>query len=314
MKRSLKIACLGAALLWTVAAGASVLKDFMRQWEQRAQNYTGQRGPLERQTQQSAAMAVQSISSADPSAPAALNAALTDTRQLSYLYGRYQTLWALREHMEKKPSMALSEAWLQAQVEGIKAKVAASDAAELDLKRSVPGRDVPLLQWIGSIERLAQDRGYSEGATAELTLINENLRSYYAARAEEHERAVRLRTALLAGLAMALSQQQNQMRELGVGSVGGSGRGRAFGTPPSTFTLCPDGSYVGGPTCNLAPNGRYVGGTPHITPKGDYVGGPPQMTPKGDYVGGSGKVTMCPDGTYVSGACHITPKGRYVGD
>ncbi|PCE40946.1 hypothetical protein [Rhizorhabdus dicambivorans] len=235
-----------------------MLKDFMRQWEQRAQDYTQQRAPLEQRTQQSAETAVRSIQASAPSAPEALNEALGDTRQLSYLYGRYQTLWALREHMEKKPSMAVSEMWLQSQVEGIRAKIAASDAAEQDLRRSVPGRDLPLIQWVGAVERLAQDRGYSEGATAELTLINENLRSYYAARAEEHERAVRLRTTLLAGLAMVLSQQQNQMRELGVGSVGGPGRERAFGTPPGASTLCPDGTYVSG-ACHMTPKGTYVG-------------------------------------------------------
>ncbi len=329
MKYRLKTAFVGAVLLWTAAASASALKDLKRLLESRAQQYTEQRPALEQRTQESATAAVRSIQSADRSAAEALNTALGETRQLSYLYGRYQTLWALREHMETKPSLATSETWLQGQVEAIRAKIASADATEAALKRSVPGSDVPLLSWVGSIERLAQDRGYSEGATAELSLINEDLRTYYAARAEEHENAVRLRTALLAAFAMALSQQQDDMRDLGVGSVAGaramgsSGRyGRAAaresndaGIRGSTaVTLCPDGTYVGGKTCSLAPNGRYVGGVPRITPKGDYVGGQPQMTPKGDYVGGSGKVTMCADGTYVSGRCRMTPKGGYVGD
>jgi hypothetical protein len=294
------LACL--TLILAASASASAYKDLQRLIEGRAQQYTERRPALEQRTQQSAAIAVRSIQTIEPSAAQALDTALADTRQLSYLYGRYQTLWALRQHMEKKPPLAASEVWLQQQVAAIKAKMAAADSAENDVRRTAPGKDVPLITWVGAIERLAQDRGYNEGAVAELSLINEDLRAYYAARAEEHERAVRLRTALLIALAATLSSQQAETRDLGVDSVANG------------VTICPDGTYVGGKTCNMTPNGRYVGGTPQMTPNGDYVGGKPRIAPDGSYVGGSGKVTMCPDGTYVGGACKMTPRGTYVGN
>jgi hypothetical protein len=82
--------------------------------------------------------------------------------------------------------------------------------------------------------------------------------------------------------------------------------------------MCPDGSYVAGNTCQLAPNGSYVsgGGLPQLAPNGSYVGGGgmPRLAPNGTYVGGSGSLTMCPDGSYVAGSCHLQPNGRYTGN
>ena len=37
-------------------------------------------------------------------------------------------------------------------------------------------------------------------------------------------------------------------------------------------TLCPDGSYVGGDSCNMASDGSYVDGDPTMAPDGNYVG------------------------------------------
>src|ERR1700722_9612777 len=61
-------------------------------------------------------------------------------------------------------------------------------------------------------------------------------------------------------------------------------------------TLCPDGSYVGGDSCQLAPDGSYVSGS---------HGAQPRLAPDGRYVGGHGPVTLCPDGSYVNGQCHL---------
>ena len=302
MRRSVQAAAATLVILWAAAVGASVQKDFMRLWEARAEGYTLQRPAIEERTAKDAAQAVQSIKTGQPSAGQELGLALRSTRELSTLYGRYQTLWVLREHMGSKPSEALSEAWMQAQIGILRTKIADTDLAEKQIRQSVPGRDISLLEWVGAIEKLAQDRGYIEGATAELTLIDDNLHSYYVARSEEHEKAVRLRAAILTAIAISLASQQRESSDFGVRTVS------------EGSTLCPDGSYVGGPTCNLAPNGKYVGGNPHITSRGDYVGGNVQMAPNGQYVGGSGKMTICPDGSYVSGTCHMTPQGRYVGD
>ena len=42
---------------------------------------------------------------------------------------------------------------------------------------------------------------------------------------------------------------------------------------PGSYTICPDGSYVGGDTCSITPDGSYVGGKSYtMTSDGNYVG------------------------------------------
>ena len=41
----------------------------------------------------------------------------------------------------------------------------------------------------------------------------------------------------------------------------------------ASYTMTPNGSYVGGGTYTMAPDGSYVGGTGYtMTPNGTYVG------------------------------------------
>jgi hypothetical protein len=93
-------------------------------------------------------------------------------------------------------------------------------------------------------------------------------------------------------------------------TLGDNGPGLAA---PSGVHICPDGSYVGGGNCRIAPDGTYVSGQPRIAPDGTYTGGAPRLAPDGSYVGGAGRRTMCPDGSYVAGNCRLAPDGSYVG-
>lgn len=88
----------------------------------------------------------------------------------------------------------------------------------------------------------------------------------------------------------------------------------SWSQPQPSTRICPDGSYVYGTECQIAPNGQYLPGPATIAPNGQYVTGHPRIAPDGTYVGGNGAVRICPDGSYVAGSrCVITPNGRYVG-
>ena len=54
-----------------------------------------------------------------------------------------------------------------------------------------------------------------------------------------------------------------------------------FSAGTQAATLCPDGTYVHGNSCRLAPNGSYVSGTQSIqlAPDGTYTDGQ-QLAPK----------------------------------
>lgn len=113
-----------------------------------------------------------------------------------------------------------------------------------------------------------------------------------------------------ANIAADRAQSQQDMADiLGAGALIGAGYLAAqaqTAVPAGQLTgprdlLCPDGSYVFGWECVLAPNGVYVGG-------------PAQLAPNGQYVGGYGRVLLCPDGNYVVGSrCVMLQDGRYVG-
>lgn len=88
-------------------------------------------------------------------------------------------------------------------------------------------------------------------------------------------------------------------------SPSNSKRGTAVGSNPyvgQPSTLCPDGSYVRGTTCQMCPDGSFVSS-----------GNGCQITPKGTFVQGGKPATLCPDGSYVSGSCRLGPDGKYYG-
>lgn len=68
-------------------------------------------------------------------------------------------------------------------------------------------------------------------------------------------------------------------------------------------TLCPDGSYVRGASCQLCPDGSFVTG-----------GSGCQLTPNGKFVQGGKPATICPDGSHVAGRCRLGPDGKYYGE
>ena len=91
---------------------------------------------------------------------------------------------------------------------------------------------------------------------------------------------------------------------------------RSYRSPASDPTIyqCPDGSFITGKECYLAPNGTYLGGPPTLAPDGTFVVGEPRLAPNGKFVGSYGNVIQCPDGTYVAGyQCVLAPNGRFVG-
>jgi hypothetical protein len=94
----------------------------------------------------------------------------------------------------------------------------------------------------------------------------------------------------------------------------GSGSSASMATG-AKMNMCPDGSYVFGDSCHLAPDGTFVGGRPVMAPDGSFVSGRPTLTPAGNFVGGTGKTTLCPDGSWVGGTrCKLMPNGMYIGE
>ncbi|MFD2500521.1 hypothetical protein ACFSTI_18885 [Rhizorhabdus histidinilytica] len=171
------------ALMLSGAVEASVYKDFEKVWEARDKTYRSERETLEVRAKSSADRAIQALVMGERTGGDDLTLALTAAWSLSELVGRGQTLYALREHMAARPSLALSEAWLQGKIDELRRKAGEADLIEGEME-ILKGRDtISVQQWIGALEQLSMMRGTISGSAAELALIEQNLSSYYRARA-----------------------------------------------------------------------------------------------------------------------------------
>jgi len=164
---------------------ASVYGDFVKVWDARDQTYRAERETLDGRAKSSAGRSIEALVANDPAAGDDLVLALTDAWALSELVGRGQTLWALREHMASKPSAALSELWMQGKVDELRRRQVEADIVEGQITMLGARDTVSVQHWIAALEQLSMMRGNISGSASELALINQNLVTYYQARAQE---------------------------------------------------------------------------------------------------------------------------------
>lgn len=206
------IGFLVTALMLSSGVEASVYKDFEKVWEARDKTYRSEREALEVRAKSSADRAIQALVMGERTGGDDLTIALTGAWSLSELVGRGQTLFALREHMATRPSLALSEAWLQGKIDELRRKAREADLIESEME-ILKGRDsISVQHWIGALEQLSMMRGAIWGSAAELALIEQNLSSYYRARAGEEADRRRLVASILAGLSAGVRARQDEIQ------------------------------------------------------------------------------------------------------
>ena len=201
------------SLLVAAPIGASVYSDFVKVWEERDRTYRSEREALERRAQSTADRSIESLVGADPAAGDDLVVALSAAWTLSELVGRGQMLYTFREHMAARPSAALSELWLQGKVDELRRKQAEADTVEGEME-FLQGHDtISVKQWIAAHERLAMLRGNIAGQASELSLINQNLTTYYRAREDEVSPGRTLLGAALLGLLAGVRDAQDNTQQ-----------------------------------------------------------------------------------------------------
>lgn len=191
------------AIVW-----ASTASDFAKIWSAREASYRAERPALEESAQQKAAVLVAAIKSNTEYGPPEMIAALTSARQLSELAGRGMFLYEFREHMKAKPSAFVSEAWMQERVSELKTLSIAADDYEAQVRAMQPGKNVSFVDWVGALEKLVMMRGDLNGRVQEMTLVDQNLDSYYAAKRQADAR----RRDFLRAFGQALATQQRSVQ------------------------------------------------------------------------------------------------------
>ena len=199
-------------ILALVSAGsvvqASTASDFSKIWSARDAAYRSERVGLDANAKQKADILVTAINNNSDFGSSEITAALTAARQLSELIGKGTFLYEFREHMKTKPSAYVSEAWMQERASELKTRSIAADDYEGQVRTMQPGKNISFVNWVGAMERLVMMRGELNGRIQEMTLVDQNLGSFYKAKRQADEK----RRDFLRAFGQALASQQSAVQ------------------------------------------------------------------------------------------------------
>lgn len=182
----------------------SVHKDFKEAWEKRYERYEQEWQVLDQSARDTVAkyVAALEVEGADMEQE---GAKLKDAmHRASYLYGRYWVLSQLRKHMDDKPSSVSSELWMQEKVSEVQADARTADLHWAQLNEMPP--DTALMDALSKFESAVVGSARVQGVVDELTLIDQNLASYYQGRSKERAN----RSRIFSAIGSALMQSSNQ--------------------------------------------------------------------------------------------------------
>jgi hypothetical protein len=188
---------------------ASVFKDFEQVWADRDAQYTAQKSAIDARVAETNKKLVDALKAGNQDVRAELAAVFSAEHDIGELTGRGMMLQELRENMERKPSAAIANAWLQGKVDELQTLKRKVDDQLERLKQGGP--NLTPTDHLVAFEQYAIDAGHLQGRVEELTLINQNLSTVYVAKAEADQR----RAAALRAFGAALSaagQNTNQQQ------------------------------------------------------------------------------------------------------
>lgn len=122
--------------------------------------------------------------------------------------GRGKAINELNQLVEKKPSAARGELWMQEQVSGLHQRNVEVTRLQVEMQKLSGASG--LIAIVDAMQRWTDGHGELVGRTQELALIDENLSSYYKARSAENSQRAASRRAFFAGLGDALRDNAAQ--------------------------------------------------------------------------------------------------------
>lgn len=196
---------LALALAAPVAvAASSVFDDFTAAWSERDARYVEQHASLDKEAREATATF---FAAADPSSPesaARLERMILAIKAASYVDGRGRVLRDLRIHMAKKPTEARAELWMQEKADSTRALATEVDAKFADLKRRSASGDQSDSFFTDSVTALVMAASL-HGQIVELTLVDQNLGSYFRVKGQEEASRRESRARIFSAIGAALS-------------------------------------------------------------------------------------------------------------
>lgn len=185
----------------TAAYAGPTYKEFVQAWTERDARYVKQHNELDRVAREATASFLHF-----PQSGPHLEQMIAAIKAASYVDGRGAVLRDLRIQMEKKPSTAKIELWLQEHGDATRTDSRALQARFDDLKRmSEAGQGGSDSYFEGSIAAIVM-ASTLQGKAEELGLIDQNLSSYVRAQGQEDSQRREARARFLGAISAALRQ------------------------------------------------------------------------------------------------------------
>lgn len=176
-------------------------KEFAQVWTERDARYVEQHSSLDKVARQATANFLRT-----PGSGSNLEQMIAAIKAASYVDGRGAMLRSLRIQMEKKPSTAKIELWLQEHSDAIRGDSRALQAKIDTLKRMTEAGQGGSDSYFEEAVAATIMSSTLQGKAEELWLIDHNLSSYLRAQGQEDTERREARARILGAISAALSQ------------------------------------------------------------------------------------------------------------
>ena len=200
---------LALALQPSAASAGSTYKDFVAAWTERDARYVEQHAALDKQAREAT---TEFLAKADPNSSESgsrLQRMITAIKAASLLDGRGAMLRDLRIHMEKKPAAASTELWMQERTDAVRTQAAAVAAKFAELRgmneRGLGESDEYFQNTVAALIMAST----LEGKVQELSLLDQNLSSYFRAKGQEDAERREARARIFGAIGASLTAYSN---------------------------------------------------------------------------------------------------------
>lgn len=187
----------------SAATAGSTYKEFTAAWAERDARYVQQHAELDKTAREATQAFLANPKSKDSDEK--LGQMLVAIKAAMYMDGRGATLRALRIFMEKKRSAAATELWMQERSDAARTSASSLQVRFATLKSlRDTGKDGTDAYFVDSVSAIS-DAATLQGQVEELSLIDQNLGSYFRAQGQEDASRRETRARIFGAIGASLS-------------------------------------------------------------------------------------------------------------
>ena len=200
-------------------AAKSVHKEFLAAWSSRSTVYEKEFVNQITDANSKVTKYLKAFDNSEPNTIEYFRNAMDAAYAANVTRARGELMHELLERMQKKPSAAASELWIQERISVLKEKAVAAEKnrqrvndllSKTEEERGYEG----FRELVKNVQQAAEGYGYIYGMNAELDLIDQNLRSYYVARGQEKRARSQALSAFFGSMAQSFSRENSYLEPM----------------------------------------------------------------------------------------------------